>query len=70
MLRRTLKTLSIFVAFIGAWLASTGVAFATECTPFGCHPGQGNPFEELAGQIVMGIFLVALLLGGARRYVK
>ena len=69
-LRAALKRVSIVVTSVVVLLSSSSVALASECTPFGCHPKQGNPIEELGGQIVMAIFVVALLLGGARRYVK
>jgi hypothetical protein len=70
LLRRTLRTLSIlFFGLIGT-LASSGVAYAKECSAFGCHAGQGNPIEELAGMIVLCGAIAVLLFGVSRRYVK
>jgi hypothetical protein len=69
-LRRALKRISIVAAFVVALMPSSGVAFANECTPFGCHPKQGNPINELAGMVVMCALVAMLLFGFARRYVK
>ena len=67
---RTLKRISIVLTTVVALISSGGVALAKECTAFGCHAGQGNPIEEMAGMIVLCVLVSGLLFGAARRYVK
>lgn len=70
MLRATLKRISIVVGLVVSLMASGGVAYAKNCTPFGCTPVQGNPINELGGMIVMCGLIAMMLFGFARRYVK
>ena len=69
-MRRTFERISIVLGLIVALMSSGGVAFAKNCTPFGCTPTQGNPINELAGMIVLCALISMLLFGFARRYVK
>ena len=70
-MRRSFKRLSILTAtFLVLLPTSAAFAEAKECTPFGCHPKQGNPINELGGMIVLCALISMLLFGFARRYVK
>jgi len=64
-----LKRLLAVVATV-AVLLSGATALAKDCTPFGCHPGQGDPVHELGGMIVFCVLLAGAIATFARRYVK
>jgi hypothetical protein len=69
-LRAALERISIVTGFVVVLMSSGGVAYAKNCTPFGCTPTQGNPIDELLGMVVVCGLVAMLLFGVARRYVK
>jgi hypothetical protein len=68
MLQRIVVVLSMIVTFSLPVTAFAQEA-ANECTAYGCHPGVGNPIQELGGMIVSCGIIAAVLGGVARRIV-
>jgi hypothetical protein len=69
-LRRAVKTLSIVITFLAVLVLAGGVAYAQQCSYFGCDPAQGNPIRELAGMVVTMGIIAAVLYGAAKRWVE
>ena len=67
---RALKQLVVVGAAVLTFLVLSADVASAACSYFGCSPEQGNPIQELAGMIVAGGIIAAVVYGSAKRYVK